>query len=143
MYTYIVKHGLKDGDPPTQALAATAFFLLYGLKVIKRDLLPPTPARRARLWYPAFSQLVTFSTILVVVGTAVWARALHRAGHTQVAVVGDIARGWNPLSGVAVGAFSALDAVVAAAPLALIGFLEAFTMARKYALLNKYEIDIN
>lgn len=143
MYTYIVRHGLPDGDQQTQAIAATTFFVLYGLKVIKRDLLPPTPARRNALWYRAFAQLVTFSTIIVVVGTALWARALHKAGHTHVGVVGDIAHGWNPVSGVALGEFSAGAAFVAAAPLALIGFLESFTMARKYALLNKYEVDIN
>ena len=138
-----MQRGLKDGDAQTQAIAATTFFVLYGLKVIKRDLLPPTPARRQALWYRAFAQLVTFSTIIVVVATSLWARALHAAGHTHVKVVGDIAKGWNPVSGLDLGAFRATDALAAAAPLALIGFLESFTMARKYALLNKYEVDIN
>ncbi len=32
---------------------------------------------------------------------------------------------------------------VAAVPLTLIGFMESFSMARKYALQYKYEIDIN
>jgi MFS superfamily sulfate permease-like transporter len=117
--------------------------VLYGLKVLRRDYLPPTPARNKRLLYRLFGHVVTFSTIIVVVATALWARALHRAGHTQVRVVGDIQEGWNPLRGVALGEFGASEAFAAAVPLALIGFLEAYAMARKYALVHKYDIDIN
>lgn len=140
----MAKHGPKDGDRHTQAIAAFTFFALYGLKVLKRDYFPPTPARARHALYRLFSQVVTFSTVIVVVATALWARALHRAGHTQVAVVGAIAQGWNPVRGVAVGQFGGVQAeVMAALPLALIGFLEAFAMARKFALLNKYDIDVN
>lgn len=143
MYTYLAERGLRDGDRHTQAIATATFFVLYGLKVLKRDYLPPTPARSESVTYRIFVQFVTFSTVIVVVATALWARALHAAGHTQVAVVGDIVQGWNPVKSVPVGAFGVQAELGAAIPLALIGFLEAFSMARKFALANKYEVDMN
>ncbi len=142
---YIAKHGLQNGDPPTLAIAAVTFFTLYGLKVIKRDFLPPTPARLKSPLYRLFGQFVTFSTVIVVVATSLWARALHLANPSApgVAVVGDIPVGWNPLRRVALGEFGAMDSFLAAVPLALIGFLETYSMARKFALVHKYDIDIN
>ena len=168
-YTYVVKHGLAEGDKDTQAIGAFTFFVLYGLKVLKRDYFPPTPARKKSklytvsrkpllqpkrpfllLFYPpthlpspqVFSYLVTFSTIIVVVATSCWARVLHEAGK-EIPVVGEITAGWNPTHLPALGHYPATDAFVQAIPLCLIGFMEAFSMARKYALQFKYEIDIN
>ena len=78
-YTYLVQHGLKDGNKHTQAIGGVSFFTLYLLKVLKRDYFPPTPARKKQPLYLLFSYLV-FSTIIVVVVSAYWARALHYAG---------------------------------------------------------------
>ena len=81
-YTNLVQHGLKDGNKHTQAIGAFSFFSLYLLKVLERDYFPPTPARKKQPLYLFFSYLVTFSTIIVVVATAYWARALHYAATT-------------------------------------------------------------
>ena len=138
----MVQHGLKDGNKHTQAIGAFSFFFLYLLKVLKRDYFPPTPARKKQPLYLLFSYLVTFSTIIVVVVTAYWARALHYAGH-DIPVVGAIKEGWNPVRLPSFSSYPTSSVLVQAIPLTLIGFMEAFSMARKYALQYKYEIDIN
>jgi len=141
-YTYLVQHGLKDGNKHTQAIGAFSFFSLYLLKVLKRDYFPPTPARKKQPLYLLFSYLVTFSTVIVVVATAYWARALHYAGH-DIPVVRSIKEGWNPVRLPSFSSHPTSSVFVQAIPLTLIGFMEAFSMAQKYALQYKYEIDIN
>ncbi len=78
----------------------------------------------------------------MVVVTSYWARALAKAG-TDVPVVGVIKAGWNPVRLPDFGSYPTTSVFVQAIPLCLIGFMEAFSMARKYALQYKYEININ
>jgi SulP family sulfate permease len=58
-------------------------------------------------------------------------------------VVGSIKKGWNPVRLPSFTSYPTSSVFVHAIPLTLIGFMEAFSMARKYALQYKYEIDIN
>jgi len=65
-----------------------------------------------------------------------------RPGH-DIPVVGSIKKGWNPVRLPSFTSYPTSSVFVHAIPLTLIGFMEAFSMARKYALQYKYEIDIN
>ena len=58
-------------------------------------------------------------------------------------MIGSMKEGWNPVRLPSFSSQPTSSVFVQAIPLTLIGSMEAFSIARKYALQYKYEIDIN
>lgn len=69
-------------------MGGLAFLAMYGEKVLKR-VFPPTPARMKNPFYKAFKYIAPFTTIFVVVITALVTKNLYKHGAT-IRMVGDL-----------------------------------------------------
>lgn len=69
-------------------MGGLAFLAMYGEKVLKR-VFPPTAARMKNPFYKAFKYIAPFTTIFVVVITALVTKNLYKHGAT-IRIVGDL-----------------------------------------------------
>ena len=121
-----------------QNIGGISFFFLYLEKFLKR-VFPPTPRRMANKGYKIFKYTITFTTIFVVIITANITKALYKKG-IEIPIVGALPSGYAPAKAPAFGQWPAGLVIPAALPLAILGYMEAYSVGRKYALQFKYQI---
>lgn len=119
-------------------MGGLAFLAMYGEKVLKR-VFPPTAARMKNPFYKAYKYISTFTTIIVVIVTALTTKHLYAHG-TKIRIVGDLDAGYPPAGPPNFQAWPASVAFPAALPLAVLGYMEAYSVARRYSLQFKYSI---
>lgn len=89
LFAWFHKHNaIAEGNKITQRMGGLAFLAMYMEKLLKR-IFPPTAARMKNPFYKAYKYISTFTTIIVVVVTALITKRLYAQG-TQIRIVGDL-----------------------------------------------------
>lgn len=110
----------------------------YLEKFLKR-VFPPTAKRMQNKCYKIYKYTSTFTTIFVVIITASITKGLYKKG-IEIPIVGSLPSGYPPVQFPRFHEWPVHLALPAALPLAILGYMEAYSVARKYALQFKYHI---
>lgn len=137
---WLITH-LHETDLTSLALGGSALFILLTVKYLKRRF-PATPqrlqSRPFRVWY----YLSSLSTLIVVViGTSI-AQALSKRGST-LHVLGPLPSGLALPSLPLLTRFPVGTVLVQAFPIAILAYVEATSIAKKYAAIYKYKLCLN
>ncbi|GAB5037369.1 sulfate transporter [Nannochloropsis oceanica] len=148
-YRYLFQHIGSKSNPLAMAIGFTAFFALWFFNTLRRISRPRLAVIRATYpWLANFLAMILSSTtfLVIIVATAV-SHSLVRAGR-QLDIIGTVPAGFNTFEYPALHndfygegvPFSKV--IVSAIPIALLTYLESVSVGRKYALINKYALDM-
>ncbi|EKU21103.1 sulfate transporter [Nannochloropsis gaditana CCMP526] len=128
-------------DPRTLALGGVSLLSLLTIKFLKRRF-PATPERLRSRAFNCWYYLSSFSTpIVIFIGTLI-SKSLAEHGQA-VPVLGSFPSGLVIPSFPPVARFPPSDLIKQALPIALLAYVEAVSIAKRYSALFGYKLDLN
>ena len=129
-YAHLLEVIWKDSDGASFLIGFTAFTLLWVCRIVAKNF----PNQ------PLLSHLSTTNTLIVAVLSTIMAKYLVKAGHTGVVILRDVPKGLPgfsiPTRGVS--SVSELGHMVGdCLPVALLAFMSLWSVARKYADIQR------
>jgi len=129
-YAHLFRVIWTESDGASFLIGFTAFTLLWGLRITAQKF----PNQ------PLLSHLSTTNTLIVAVLCTLMAKYLRQAGYDGVVILGNVPKGLPgfsfPTKGV--GSFSELGSMVGnTLPVALLAFMSLWSVARKYADIQR------
>lgn len=132
---------MHETDLTSLALGGSALFILLTVKYLKRRF-PATPERlRSRpflVWY----YISSFATLIVVLIGTVISQALSKRG-ASLHVLGSLPSGLSLPSPPLLSQYPAGTMIAQALPIAILAYVEALSIAKKYAAVYGYALDLD
>jgi sulfate permease, SulP family len=137
---WLVTH-LNETDLTSLALGGSALFVLLLIKYLKRRF-PATPQRLSSRPFLVWYYISSFSTLIVVLIGTVISKALSKRG-SSLHVLGSLPSCFSLPSPPLLSRYPAGAMLVQALPIAILAYIEAVTIAKKYAAVFSYRLDLN
>lgn len=137
---WLVTH-LNETDLTSLALGGSALFVLLTVKYLKRRF-PATPERLQSRPFLVWYYVSSFSTLIVVLVGQVVSQALSKRG-SSLHVLGSLPSGLSLPSPPLLSQFPAGRMLAQAFPIAILAYVEAVSIAKKYSAVYGYKLDLN
>ncbi|EWM24464.1 sulfate transporter [Nannochloropsis gaditana] len=148
-YRYLITHIRTESNSTAMAMGLTSFFALWFLNTLRRSSRPHISRIRTRKpWLANFLAILLSSTTLLVIIVATAVSYYLIQNGMELEIIGKVPAGFNKFE------YPALNndfygegipfgkVMICALPIALLTYLESVSVARKYALYNKYALDM-
>jgi SulP family sulfate permease len=140
VFVWVLTH-LHETQLTSLALGGSALFILLLVKYLKRRF-PATDERLSSRPFLVWSYISSFSTLIVVlVGTFV-SQALSKRG-ASLHILGALPSGLSLPSPPPISRYPVGTMLSQALPIAILAYVEAVSIAKKYAAIYNYKLDLN